>query len=156
MKIVSSLIEAHIFRVNGNDLEFLLLKRSETEKYPNIWQMVTGSIDENEKAYKTAIREIKEETGLFPERFWIVPQVNSFYSHEKEEICLVPVFAALVNENCVTQISSEHSELKWLAKESAKKLLAWKGQRNAVDTIYDYFTSKDNHLKFIEIDITVI
>lgn len=156
MKIASSLIEAHIFRLNGNDLEFLLLKRSENEKYPNIWQMVTGSIDENEKAYKTALREIKEETELSPERFWIVPQVNSFYSYEKDEICFVPVFAALVNENSVAQISSEHSKFSWLDKEKAKKLLAWKGQRNAVDTIYEYFTSKDNNLKFIEIDLTAI
>lgn len=156
MQLVSSLIEAHIFRLTGNDLEFLLLKRSEKEKYPNIWQMVTGSIDENEKAFQTALREIKEETGLTPERFWIVPQVNSFYSHEKDEICFVPVFAALVNERSDVAISSEHSEFLWLDKENSKKLLAWKGQRTAVDTIYEYFTSKDNHLKFIEIDLAAI
>jgi len=156
MKVVSTLIEAHIFRQNGNELEFLLLKRSDKEKYPNIWQMVTGSIDENEKAYQTALREIMEETGLSTEKLWIVPQVNSFYSHEKDEVCFVPVFAALVKEKSDVRISSEHSEFKWLEKENAKELLAWKGQRNAVDTIYEYFTNKDSQLKFIEIDLALI
>lgn len=156
MQVVSTLIEAHIFRVTGNALEFLLLKRSESEKYPGIWQMVTGTLDENEKAYNAALREIQEETGLTPERFWIVPQVNSFYSHEKDEVCFVPVFAVLVNEKSEVAISSEHSEFVWLEKEETKKLLAWKGQRNAVDTIYEYFSSKDNYLKFVEIDLASI
>ncbi|KAF0152115.1 MAG: dATP pyrophosphohydrolase [Ignavibacteria bacterium] len=156
MQVVSNLIEAHVFRFNDGKLEFLLMKRSENEKYPNIWQMVTGTISENEKAYQTALREIQEETGLTPERFWIVPQVNSFYSHENDEVCFVPIFAALVKVNSEVQISPEHSEFLWLDNKNAKKRLAWKGQRNAVDTIYEYFSSKDINLKFIEIDLTSI
>ncbi|MEW6654620.1 MAG: NUDIX pyrophosphatase [Bacteroidota bacterium] len=156
MQIVSNLIEAHVFRFNGNQLEFLLMKRSDKEKYPRIWQMVTGTVDENEKAFQTALREIKEETGLTPEKLWIVPQMNSFYSHEKDELCFVPVFAALVKEKIEAFISSEHSELLWLDKENAKKLLAWKGQRSSVDAIYEYFTRKDKYLQFIEIDLTSI
>ncbi len=153
MNIVSTLIEAHIVRVVESELEFLLLKRAANELYPNIWQMVTGSIDKNEKAYQTALREIKEETGLFPKQFWIVPNVNSFYSSTKDEICMLPVFAALVNENCKVQISDEHSDFKWLNKEEAKKLLAWPGQRNSVDIIYEYFTNKQGNLKFVEISL---
>lgn len=156
MQVVSHLIEAHIFRFVNDDLEFLLLKRSENEKYPNIWQMVTGSIDEGEKAFQTALREIKEETGLTPQRFWVAPQVNSFYSAERDEICLIPVFAAIVNPKLEVKISAEHSEFKWLNKNETKNHLAWKGQRNAVDTIQEYFTEKNSFLKFVEIDLSVI
>ena len=63
-KIITNLIEAHIFRKTKNGIELLLLKRSETEIYPGLWQMVSGKIQVNEKAYQTALREIKEETGL--------------------------------------------------------------------------------------------
>lgn len=156
MQVVSYLMEAHVFRLVNGELEFLLLKRAEGEKYPNLWQMVTGSIESGEKAFQTALREINEETGLTPQKFWVAPQVNSFYSAERDEICLIPVFAALVNPKSAVKISAEHSEFKWLNKDGAKNHLAWKGQRNAVDTIHEYFTSKDNYLKFVEIDLSAI
>ena len=153
MKLTSFLVEAHIFRQNNNDLEFLLLKRASNEKYPGIWQMVTGSIKENEKAYETAIREIKEETGLTPEKFWVVPNVNSFYDPKNDLICQVPVFAAEVKTNVNVTISEEHSEFKWTSLNEARKLLAWKGQRLSVDTIHEYFTKEKSFLKFIEINL---
>lgn len=153
MKIVSTLIEAHVFRQVKNDIEFLLLKRSKEVKYPELWQMVTGEIDKDEKAYQTALREIVEETGLHPLRLWVVPHINSFYSPEENEICMIPVFAALVNMNDEVKISNEHSQFKWVNKDEAKKLLAWKGQRESVDTIYDYFMNEKKKLNFVEINL---
>lgn len=152
MKVTSGLIEAHVFRIKKEEIEFLLLKRSENENYGGIWQMVTGSIDQNEKAFDTAIREIKEETGLIPQKLWVVPNVNSFYSPDKDELIMIPVFAALVINDAVV-LSSEHSEYQWTDKEKAKALLAWNGQRKSVDTIYQYFKSENPVLYFNEINI---
>ncbi len=152
MNVESSLIEVHIFRKIENDLEFLLLKRASNEKYPDLWQMVTGSI-ENENAHQTALREINEETGLTPIKFWVVPNINSFYSPERDVIVMIPVFAVLVDENQKVIISEEHSEFKWVKKEEAIKLLAWPGQRNSVEIIYEYFTNQQSFLKFVEIHL---
>jgi len=152
MEVVSYLIEAHIFRKVNNEIEFLLLKRAENEKYPGIWQMVTGGVEENEKGYEAAIREIKEETNLTPSKFWVVPHMNSFYSLEKNNVCLVPVFAALVEDGEV-KISEEHTDYKWVKREEAQKLLAWPGQRKSVQIIKDYFTNEQSFLKFVEISI---
>ncbi|MEW6507935.1 MAG: NUDIX pyrophosphatase [Bacteroidota bacterium] len=154
METNNSLIEAHIFRERGNDIEFLLLKRANNERYPGIWQMVTGSVNENEKAFTAALREILEETGLVPQKLWVVPNVNSFYSPEKDKVIMIPVFAALVNSASEVIISSEHSEYKWVSKEEAKKLLAWNGQRNSVDNIHQYFTTEKSTLYFNEIKIS--
>lgn len=154
MKLTSFLIEAHIFRQKENSqIEFLLLKRAHGEKYANVWQMVTGSIKENEKAYETALREIKEETGLTPVNFWVVPNVNSFYDPAEDLICEVPVFAAEVDADISVKISGEHSEYKWVDLDTARKLLAWKGQRISVETIHEYFTKEKSFLKFVEIKI---
>lgn len=155
MKVFSYMIEAHIFRQLGKpeDIEFLLLKRSEIDIYPGVWQMVTGAIQKNERAYSTAIREIKEETGLTPEKLWIVPFVNSFYSVKRDHICMVPVFAAFINGNENVIISDEHSEYQWVDKATAQKLLAWPGQRNSVEVIYNYFTHERSFLNFEEINI---
>jgi dATP pyrophosphohydrolase len=151
MKIISNMIEAHIFSKKGESIEFLLLKRGEKEIFAGLWQMVTGKIRKNEKAYKAALREIKEETGLKPERFWVVPNVNLFYSHEKNYISLLPVFAAEVKADSIIRLCKEHCDYKWFTPQEAKKNLAWVGQRKSVDIIYEYFTKELSFLNFVKI-----
>lgn len=154
MKIVSTLVEAHVFRQVENDIEFLLIKRSDDDElFPGLWQMVTGSINEGEKAYETALREIQEETGLVPLKFWIAPNVNSFYNQIKDVINFIPVFAALVEKNSKVILSNEHSDYKWVQYDEAVKMLVWKGQRNSVDTIHQYFTKEISSLNLLEIKI---
>jgi len=150
MNIISNLVEAHIFRETEHGIEFLLLKRAADQIYPGVWQMVSGKINDNEKAFKTAVREIKEETGLTPEKMWVAPKVNSFYSAVTDTICLIPVFAAQ-DSNVI--ISDEHSEYTWVKPRKAKKLLAWDGQRRAVDLIEEYYLKEKSLLKFIKIDL---
>ena len=57
-------IDCHIVCYNDNklDWEFLLLKRSMDTIYPGTWQGVTGKIELSETPYKTALRELMEET----------------------------------------------------------------------------------------------
>ncbi|MGE5363924.1 MAG: NUDIX hydrolase [Bacteroidota bacterium] len=150
------MIEAHIFRMVDNVPEFLLLKRSELEVYPGIWQMVTGSSNQEERALQTVVREIKEETDLLPKRLWVVPFINSFYSWKRNHICLVPVFAAMVENDARVRISEEHTEYKWVSRDEAVEMLAWIGQRSSVNYIYDFFTTKNSSLNFEEINMSRI
>ena len=99
MKIISNLIEAHIFRMNENKIEFLVLKRSDKEIYPGLWQMVSGRIKRSEKAFQTALREIQEETNLKPKKFWVVPNINSFYLQEKDLIKFFLVFLVQIDSH---------------------------------------------------------
>ena len=153
MKIVSTMIEAHIFRETENGIEFLLLQRAKNQFYPGLWQMVTGKINSGEKAYGTAIREIKEETGLTPLQLWVAPIISSFYEPKDEYICLLPVFAAKVDAESEVSISNEHTEFKWLNRKHSKELLAWPGQREAVDVIEDYINNRKSFLHFVEVKI---
>jgi dihydroneopterin triphosphate diphosphatase len=154
MNIKASLIEAHVIRKVGKDIEFLLLKRAQSEIYPGLWQMVTGSVDgENERGFETALREIKEETNLNPQKFWVVPNVNSFYWPEQDALYLIPVFVALVESCSVVKISEEHSDYKWVDKNNAIKLLAWPGQRKSVEIIHNYFINEQSFLNFVEIPL---
>lgn len=155
MEIISNMIEAHIFCKKKNGIEFLLLKRAEKEIYSGLWQMVTGKIRKGEKAYDAALREIKEETSLKPKKFWVVPNVNQFYSHEKNYISILPVFAALVESSTKIIICKEHSDYGWFKPVKAKKLLAWPGQRKSVDIIEDYFTKEISFWNFVEVKIKV-
>lgn len=153
MKIITNMVEAHIFREHDGRIEFLILKRSPAQYYPNLWQMVSGKIKPVEKAFEAALREIKEETGLTPLNLWIVPNVNSFYTEESDGLTFVPVFAAKVNPADNVQLSNEHVEYKWLPPEEAKKRLAWPGQKKSIDIIIDYFCNDNSFLNFMEIKI---
>jgi dATP pyrophosphohydrolase len=153
MKYEQSLIEAHLFRINKNKIEFLLLKRAETEKYPNIWQPITGTIDSDEKAYETALREIREETGIITEEIFVVPTLSGYYSYEKDIISLIPVFTSQVKEEQIIEISAEHSEYKWIEIEVANRLVAWDFQRKSMSLISEYFFSKNSNLTFIKVKI---
>lgn len=142
MKISTNYIEAHIIRELEEKIEFLLLKRSSHQWFPNLWQMVSGKIKDGEKAYESALREIREETGLKPEKFWIVPNVSSFYLNEDDAINLVPVFLAKVSKDSKVNLSSEHSEFQWVDSKEAIRLLSWPGQRKSVEIIQECFDSK--------------
>ncbi|MHB1685767.1 MAG: NUDIX hydrolase [Ignavibacteriaceae bacterium] len=153
MKIKSNLVEAHIFRKQGKQLQFLLLKRAEKEIYPGLWQMVSGKLKKNEKAFSAALRELKEETGLTPEKFWVAPNINSFYNPSDDSVTVIPVFAALVDSKSQVKISREHSEFKWVSVNEAKKKLAWQGQRKSVEIIAEYYLKELTFLHFVEIKI---
>ena len=62
------------------------------------------------------------------------------------------MFAARV-EFADVKLSSEHTEYQWVDKTSAQKLLAWEGQRKAVQIIEDYFLNEKSFFHFVEIDI---
>jgi dATP pyrophosphohydrolase len=153
MEIISNMIEAHIFRETENGLEFLLLKRAKGEIYPGLWQMVTGKVELGETAYEAALREIKEETGLKPGRLWVVPNVNTFYSHEMNTITLLPVFAAKVDDKESVKLSEEHTQSNWYKPEEAKSNLAWEGQRQSVDLITRYHAKDRIFWDYIEIKL---
>ncbi|GAB4299590.1 MAG: hypothetical protein Kow0098_26250 [Ignavibacteriaceae bacterium] len=152
MEINLNLIELHVFRIVHSEIEFLLLKRSREQIYPGLWQMVNGKIKAGEKAYQAAVRELLEETGLSPIQLWVVPNVNSFYSAQSDNLIFIPVFAAKVNSKNQVVISSEHEDFCWVNAEEAKKLLAWEGQRKSADLIVKYFNEDKHFFDLLEIE----
>ena len=119
-KIISNTVQAHIacFPKGCDRPLFLLLKRAENETiYPNVWQAVTGWIEPGETALETALRELKEETGLVPKKSWTVPYITSFFDVKKDEIHLSPVFGFLVDEDAEIKLSEEHCAFEWLTYE---------------------------------------
>ena len=155
MKIKTNLIEAHTMKKTEEGNKYLIMKRASNQKYPNIWQMVTGKINENEKAYKAALREIEEETNLAANKLYIVPNINYFYDNNDDSITIIPVFVAIIDDDKNLKISSEHSEYKWSDATESKQLFAWQGQKKSIDIIEDYFTGKNTNLFFEEINLNL-
>ena len=137
--LTSRIIELCPFRINAGRGEYLLMRRSpEDAPYPGMWQFVTGRVEEGEKAHEAALRELREETGARPVRFWVVPAVNAFYDPSRDAVNLIPLFAAQIDASCDVRLSAEHSAFEWLPHGAARERLVWPGQRTCLDIVHQY------------------
>jgi dATP pyrophosphohydrolase len=151
-KIVNHIVEVCVFRMMNAETQFLVLKRAEGEKlYPGLWQIVTGTMKKNETALKAALRELKEETGLSPQRCWTVPYVDSYFDLAKDTIQVVPVFAVELGPSSIPQLSSEHQRFEWLRFEDAQRRLVWPGQRRAMEILNEFIIGNKENARLVEI-----
>ncbi|HEV8539347.1 MAG TPA: NUDIX pyrophosphatase [Bacteroidota bacterium] len=147
--IVIKFVEVCVFKFENDRPWYLLLRRAASEKvYPNIWQFVSGSLDENERAQDAALRELHEETGLAPKGFWVVPYVNSFYDPADDCINLNPMFAAQVEPGSVLKLSHEHDEYQWCGFDDAVRRLLWHGQREGLRIVHEFIVRGEDAMRF--------
>ena len=130
--IKSFSIAAYICRIENGNARFLIIKR-QTPYLPNSWQMVSGKIEKGEKAWEAALREIREETGLIPDRLYSANDVELFYEVNQNCINLVPVFVGFIDSDQPVRLSPEHSEYKWVSPEESGAFLSFDHQ---IETMY--------------------
>jgi dATP pyrophosphohydrolase len=120
--------------VHTPDLQVLLLERAD---HPGFWQSVTGSQDEGETLAQTAVRELREETGLDAARYGLSDwrKQNQYEIYKRWRHRYAPgvthntehVFSLLVPQPLpVTLAPREHLRYEWLAwREAADKAFSW-------------------------------
>lgn len=137
--IVCSIIEVCIFSFENKEPRYLMLRRSKEEKlYPDAWQIVTGSIEAGETALQGAIRELEEETGFTPLKFWVVPHVNTFYTVRTDTVHHTVIFAAQVPPRTDPVLSEEHYQFGWYTIDAAKAMCVWPGQMIILQMVHDH------------------
>ena len=151
-KIKVRVVDCHVVYWEGDIPQFLIIKRAIDERYPLIWQCITGGINSNEKAYDAAIRELKEETGLHPHKMWTIDQVNNYYDPKYDNVFLIPVFGVEVKTKNV-ELSSEHIEHHWGSLEIVKKKMLWNQQRQGLKNFHKMLTTETKKLELSEISI---
>jgi dATP pyrophosphohydrolase len=121
--------------IHTPDLQVLMMERA---GWQDFWQSVTGSVaSESEPLRETAVREVREETGLdasrYPlldweieNRFEIFKTHRSRYApgvtHNTERVFSMAVPAAVP----VTLDPAEHLSYKWLPwREAAAITISW-------------------------------
>ena len=150
-KIQSKYIECYIYSIINKKIKYLLLKRRMDNKvHPGIWQIVTGRIEENEKAFETALRELEEETGLTTKRFFVLPKVTQFYTYKNDSINIIPLFLAEVEYKDAV-ISDEHSESGWFEINEAIKKIHWVSQKENLREINSTLENINPEKTYIEI-----
>ena len=151
-KIAVRVIDAYVFKKDKNGLQYLILKRAPEKIYGGIWQCVTGKIKTDEASWETAIRELKEETGLDPLQIFIADYVSKFYEAHEDRINLVPVFGIEVSDTKI-QLSNEHTEYKWVDFDNALNKLVWNEQKEGLFSINNMLNLNDTRMKWSKIPI---
>ncbi len=120
---------AVIFIIENGKILYLMLK------YPSYWGFAKGNIEENESDEQTAIREIKEETGL--KELYFLPGFKEktawFYKFKGELRRKEAVFFLGETKNKNVKISSEHEDYKWASYEEALKLIRIKNNKQMLE-----------------------
>ena len=140
--IKSFSITAYICRIEDEGAQFLIIKR-QTSYLQDTWQMVSGRIEQGEKAWEAALREIKEETGLIPDRLYSANDVEVFYEVSQNCINIVPVFVGFIDSDQAVTLSPEHSEYKWVSPDEAAALLTFESQTKTIRMIEAKFVKQE-------------
>ncbi len=124
-------------RETGQGVEVLLLRRNHT--LVGEWCQIAGGIEEGETAWEAALRELKEETGLTPERFYSGDVCEQFYEADRDAIVMAPVFVAFIDPNAVVVLNEEHSDYGWVSFNEAREMVPFAGQRRVLQQVEDEF-----------------
>jgi dATP pyrophosphohydrolase len=128
-------VDTYALRGAGEQLQVLALRRGPHGRNVGSWETVHGTIEPGETPVQASLRELREETGLVPERFYNLSRTEAFYQHKTDELVMIPVFAAFVATGASVKISAEHDRAEWLAAGDAAGRFAWPRERRAMDDI---------------------
>ena len=120
--------------VYAPSLDVLLLERADR---PGYWQSVTGSQDPGETLSETAVRELREETGIHakPEALqdWALTNEYEIFPHWRHRYApgvthnTEHVFAYRTDGRCDIRLSvREHLQYRWVPwEEAAACVFSW-------------------------------
>ena len=147
------LIEVYVFRRRGGRVEFLGLRRRSGDSLPGVWQPVTGTLKRGEPAVRGALREVREETGLAPQRMWRLESVTTMFDPRRDAIRFVTLFAAEVGSRKTVKLSREHSHQRFLSAREAGTRFLWDSQRLGLAAVKRQVLRGGAHARALEITL---
>ena len=103
-------------------------------KPPGVWALPKGLVDPGESPAETAVREVREETGVEGRLVEKLGDVKYVYTRDGERIFkIVSFFLLRAGRGRIGEIEEsmriEVAEARWLPLEEAPRLLAYRGER---------------------------
>lgn len=137
---------AIVFRKNSQ-IKYLLLYRKGDKNFKELWDFPRGNVEQGESEEETAIREIKEETGITDLKFYNFKTFfQFFYKFQGELVKKKVIYLLAETQQQKVTLSSEHQGYKWVTFEEALKLLTHKNSKESLEKAHQ-FLSKINKQK---------
>ena len=128
---------AVVFRRSGSKPEILLIRH----RNGGHWAFPKGHVEKNETEIQTALREIKEETGL---EVKLDPDFRRTvtYSPSPNVMKDVVYFAAMFSEGDPVAQPEEVMDIRWETPESALRLITFANDREVLNDMIKYLADK--------------
>ena len=135
MAVEATSAGAILFRDTRGRREYLLLKSR-----PGDWEFPKGGVEGGEELQQTAIREVKEETGIdqfrlldgFREDYSYVFEANGTTIHKTVHLFIAKSYEASA------ELSREHRDLQWRDYEQAINTVTQDGPREILEEAHEY------------------
>jgi len=111
-----------IYRKTRDGIKFLLMYQGR-----GYWNFPKGKIEKEERSWETALREVKEETGLDPSSLKLVGNFKAFekfeYKSGRQIVSKVVILhLAETKEKKISVLSREHSGYGWFSPSEARQM----------------------------------
>ena len=105
--------------------KYLLLKRSKTKDFaPNVWECVTGRVEQNESYIEALYRETYEELGVVVQPICILGTTHFYRGTETvENELLGVVYGCELSDESAPILSDEHDDMCWINYDQAISML---------------------------------
>lgn len=140
-KVVPGVVDVYVINIANGVTRVLVLQRAHNTRCPGAWETVHGNLNETERPEDGAVRELREETGLTPDRLYNVT-VQPFYLHTMGTVQLAIVFAAFVSAAEIS-LGEEHQQYEWVSPAEAAQRFAWPREREALTQILQLIPGGD-------------
>lgn len=113
------------------------------------WNFPKGKIEQDERSYQAAFREVGEETGI-PSRFLRLEKnfkVTDKYLYQREgkKIFKIVIFFLAQTNYAQIQLSDEHEGYGWFLYNDAYKLLKHRNIKLIIRQAHEYLSQKSLH-----------
>ena len=143
---------AIIFRIEDNQIYYLLLHYPSLNRKGGHWEFAKGHIEDGENYEQTVKREVAEETGL--KDIKIIPgfkqHIKYFFKERKQKqktpswiFKLVTFFVAETKTKDI-KLSPEHIGYVWLPYEEALKKITYKNSKILFKKAHEFLKKSRN------------
>jgi 8-oxo-dGTP pyrophosphatase MutT (NUDIX family) len=135
-----------VYRKTPKELEFLVLYHR-----GGYWNFPKGKIENEERSFQTAVRELKEETGISRNEITIIPNFKTaekfaFWKNEGEKnsrVFKIVIFYLAETQKSEIRLSKEHGGYAWFAFKDAMKILEkYKDSQRVLREAYGFLRHK--------------
>ncbi len=148
MQLAPNVFDVWTFRRTPEGIRFLLLYTSvdKAERFFNggrFWQIPSDQVKDGEHVTDAIARTVRA-FGLKSRSIWAAEHAYTVYNRRFNEMQIIGVYAAEVEESVVRLNAAEHSEFQWLSMDECLSRVHYRGLKEGLRSVHEYVTGPES------------